>query len=272
MADLFANRPRATVDGKFFRRGAEKLFLKGVTYGPFAPNAAGEPFATPEQTARDFALAGELGANLLRIYHVPPRWFLELAAQQELLLLVDIPWDKHLVFLDDTARRAAARQAVCHAVLACAQHPAVFAYSVANEIPADIVRWSGAARVADFIDELVAEAKRLDPQCLCTFTNFPPTEFLRPQSLDFICFNVYLHQPQPFKAISPGCNCWRRPSHCCWGNLAWIPCAKAKPPNVKCSRGRLNSPFAPDWPEPWCSVSRTTGIGAASRLPTGKWG
>lgn len=200
MADLFASRPRAYVDGKFFRRGAEKLHLKGVAYGPFAPNAAGERFASPEQTARDFTLARELGANLLRVYHVPPRWFLDLAAQHDLLLLIDIPWDKHLVVLDDTARRTAARQAVCHAVLSCARHPAVFAYSVANEIPADIVRWSGAARVAEFVDDLVAEAKRLDPQCLCTFTNFPTTEFLRPQSLDFICFNVYLHQPQPFQS------------------------------------------------------------------------
>ena len=200
MADLFANRPRVWVDGKFFRRGAEKLYLKGVAYGPFAPNAAGEPFASPEQTTRDFVLAGELGANLLRVYHIPPRWFLDLAAQHDLLLLIDIPWDKHLVFLDDAARRAAARQSVCHAVLACLHHPAVFAYSVANEIPADIVRWSGAARVADFIDELVGEAKRLDPHCLCTYTNFPPTEFLRPQTPDFLCFNLYLHQPQPFKS------------------------------------------------------------------------
>ncbi len=200
MADLFANRPRVTVDGKFFRRGAEKLYLKGVAYGPFAPNAAGETFASPEQTARDFALARELGANLLRVYHPPPRWFLDLAAQHDLLLWVDIPWDQHLVFLDDSARRAAARQAVCHTVLACAQHPAVFAFCVANEIAADMVRWSGAPRVAEFIDELVAEAKRLDPRCLCTYANYPPTEFLRPQSLDFICFNVYLHQPQPFKS------------------------------------------------------------------------
>ena len=200
MADLFANRPRVWVDGKFFRRGDAKFYLKGVAYGPFMPNAAGEPFTSPEQTVRDFALAGELGANLLRVYHVPPRWFLDLAAQHDLFLLIDIPWDKHLVFLDDAARRAAARQSVCHAVLACAQHPAVFAYSVANEIPADIVRWSGAARVADFIDELVGEAKRLDPHCLCTYTNFPPTEFLHPQTPDFLCFNLYLHQPQPFKS------------------------------------------------------------------------
>ena len=199
MADLFANRPRVTVDGKFFRRGAEKLFLKGVSYGPFAPRTDGQPFASLEQTTADFALIKELGANLLRIYNVPPRWFLDIAAQSNLLLLIDIPWNKHLVFLDDSARRTEARQAVCHAVLACAHHPAVFAYSVANEIPSDVVRWSGAARVADFIDELVAEAKRIDADCLCTYANFPSTEFLYPQTLDFVCFNVYLHQKASFK-------------------------------------------------------------------------
>jgi len=199
MADLFAKRPRVSVDGKFFRRGAEKLFLKGVSYGPFPPSKEDQPFPAPEQTATDFALIKELGANLLRIYHVPPRWFLDLAAENDLLLLINIPWNQHLVFLDDPVRRADARQAVCHAVLACAHHPAVFAYSVANEIQPDVVRWSGAAKVADFIDELVSEAKRIDPECLCTYSNFPSTEYLQPQSVDFLSFNVYLHQPAAFR-------------------------------------------------------------------------
>jgi O-antigen biosynthesis protein len=88
---------------------------------------------------------------------------------------------------------------VRRAVFACAGHPAVFAFSMTNEIPPDIVRWSGAKAVADFIDDLVQEAKRVDPECLCTFTNYPPTEFLHPQGVDFLCFNVYLHQEQPFK-------------------------------------------------------------------------
>src|SRR5262249_16868430 len=81
----------------------------------------------------------------------------------------------------------------------CARHPAVFALSVANEIPADIVRWSGARAVADFIDELVSEVKELDPDLLCTWCNYPPTEFLHPQRVDFVCFNVYLHQRPNFK-------------------------------------------------------------------------
>jgi GT2 family glycosyltransferase len=190
---------RVTVDGKFFRLGGKKLCLKGVSYGPFAPNGADGAFASREQTARDFAQIRELGANLVRVYHVPPRWLLDLAEELGLKALIDIPWSKHLCFLDSPKLKTEAREAVREAVRACANHPAVFAYSIANEIAPDIVRWSGARAIADFMDELVAEAKRIDPDCLCTFTNYPPTEFLRPQSLDFLCFNVYLHQRVAFK-------------------------------------------------------------------------
>src|SRR5579883_1695312 len=190
---------RVTVDGKFFRIGEKKFYLKGVSYGPFEPRSGEGTFAPPAQTALDFAQIRELGANLIRVYYVPPRWFLDLAADYGLKVLVDIPWNKHLCFLDSEAQNQAAREAVRQAAKTCAGHPALFAYSVANEIPPDVVRWSGASAVAEFIDELVAEAKALDPDCLCTFTNFPPTEFLRPQSLDFLCFNVYLHNQQPFK-------------------------------------------------------------------------
>jgi GT2 family glycosyltransferase len=190
---------RVSVDGKFFRLGGKKFHAKGVAYGPFAPNAAGQPFASVEQTARDFAQIRELGANVIRVYHVPAKWFLDLAAQYELKVLMGIPWAQHVCFLDSPDRRAEAHAAVRRAVFACARHPAVFAFSVASEIAPDVVRWSGAQAVADFIDDLVQEAKRADPECLCTFTNYPPTEFLRPQSVDFLCFNVYLHDQGPFR-------------------------------------------------------------------------
>jgi glycosyltransferase involved in cell wall biosynthesis len=195
-----ASSPRIYVDGKFFRFGQKKFYVKGVAYGPFAPHAAGQPFASPEQTASDFTQMRALGANLLRVYDIPPKWFLDLAAQHDLKLLIDIPWNQHVCFLDSHEAGAQAFEAVRRAVLACARHPAVFAFSVANEIPPEIVRWSGTRAVANFIDELIREAKRLDPECLCTFTNYPTTEFLRPQSVDFICFNVYLHHEQPFKS------------------------------------------------------------------------
>jgi glycosyltransferase involved in cell wall biosynthesis len=193
------SRLRVTVDGKFFRLGTEKFCPKGVTYGPFAPNAAGEPFPEPAQVERDLDLIAELGANLVRLYFVPPQWFLSALHRRGVKALVDIPWGKHQCFLDSAAQREAARAAVRAAARRCSGEPAVFALSVVNEIPADIVRWSGAESVGEFLDELVAEVKAIDRDLLCTFGNFPPTEFLRSKTVDFWCWNIYLHHHRPFE-------------------------------------------------------------------------
>ncbi|MDX1951939.1 MAG: glycosyltransferase [Verrucomicrobiota bacterium] len=190
---------RIQVDGKFFRVGNRKIYLKGITYGPFAPNASGEFFPSPERAREDFALIQELGANLLRLYYVPPRWFLDLAAETGLYLLIDIPWNKHLCFLDSPEIREDALRMVREAALHCGNHSAVFAFSVVNEIAADIVRWSGAPAVGEFIEELIETVKAIAPECLCTFGNYPPTEYLRAQNIDFFCFNVYLHHQRPFE-------------------------------------------------------------------------
>ena len=199
MAVAAPNQLRASVDGKFFRLGEKKFHVKGVSYGPFEPNAAGQPFASPEQTADDFDQIRAMNANVIRVYHVPAKWFLDLALERGLRVLADIPWHSQVCFMDSDQRKAEAREAVRRAVYGCARHPALFAYSVVNEIPGDIVRWSGAEAISAFIDELIGEAKRIDPGCLCTFGNFPPTEYLHPQEVDFLTFNVYLHHSQPFR-------------------------------------------------------------------------
>ena len=192
--------PRVEVDGRSFRLGGQKFHVKGVTYGPFAPDASGQTFATPERTALDFALVQELGANVVRLYHVPPPWLLDLAAGHGLKVMVDVPWNQHLCFLDSREQRASALAAVRRAVTVCAGHPAVLALSLANEITPDILRWSGARAVAEFLGRLAFEAHRLDPKCLVTYSNFPPTEFLQPPGMDFVCFNVYLHQQPQFRS------------------------------------------------------------------------
>jgi len=199
MAERSSIRARVRVDGKFFRLGQGKFHVKGVAYGPFAPHDGKECFASPEQTARDFALIRELGGNLVRVYSVPPRWLLDLAARHDLRLLIDIPWAKNRCFLDSWPAMQGARAAVRDAVKACAAHPAVFAFSVANEFPPDVVRWSGAREVTGFIEELIDLAKSVDPDCLCTFSNYPPTEFLLPRNADFLTFNVYLHHRRAFE-------------------------------------------------------------------------
>ena len=39
---------------KFFFQGDRKFFVKGVTYGPFEPNADGDSFPSPKQAEADF--------------------------------------------------------------------------------------------------------------------------------------------------------------------------------------------------------------------------
>lgn len=196
-AEPAGNRVRR--DGKFFRLGADKFFVKGVTYGPFAPDHNGLFLPGPSQTRADFEQIRALGGNCVRIYHVPPVWFMDLALEMGLKIFLDVAWPKNLTFIDDPELCWRARQAVRDAARACGNHPAIFAISVVNEIPADIVRFIGARRVEQFIDELVAIAKSAAPDCLVTFANFPTTEYLRPRAIDFVCFNVYLHDNAVFR-------------------------------------------------------------------------
>src|SRR5262249_45923001 len=91
---------RAQVAGKFFARGGSRLRLRGVTYGPFAPDALGQPVPAPERVAQDFAAMRAAGINAVRTYHVPPEWFLILADMTGINVLVDVPWPKHVCFLD----------------------------------------------------------------------------------------------------------------------------------------------------------------------------
>lgn len=191
---------RLAVDGKFFRLGDKKFYIKGISYGPFCPGKDHQPLPSVEQVRADFESIRELGANTLRLYHPPPVWFLDLAAENDFKLLIDVPWPKHLCFLDSSELQAQAREAVCECARACRDHPAMLALSVANEIPPDIVRWSGLRRVNRFIEELIEVAKSVDAERLCTFTSFPSTEFLRADRADFVCFNVYLHHRKSYES------------------------------------------------------------------------
>ena len=199
-AEAPAGPPRVRVDGKFFRLGDEKFWVKGVTYGPFAPNSKGLNLPEPEQLERDLRQIRELGGNTLRLYHAPTVEVLDAAQAHGLKVLVDIPWSKHRCFMDDPADQETGRAAVRRTVRALRGHPAVLAYSVVNEIPPDVARWSGRERVEAFIEELVQIAREEDPGALVTFASYPPTEYLRPLSVDFYTMNVYLHAREKLRS------------------------------------------------------------------------
>ncbi|WP_242053897.1 glycosyltransferase [Nostoc sp. FACHB-888] len=198
-AEPLAKSEVVTVKGKFFFIREKKFFLKGVSYGPFSIGSHGESFPEKSVVEKDFAMIGEMGANCLRTYTVPPDWLLDLAAIYGLRLLIGIPWSQHIAFLDSSAVKAEIRNCIAQGVKVCRDHPATFAYLVGNEIPPDIVRWHGAKPVRAFIKELMAVAKSNDPEGLVSYANYPCTEYLNIDFTDFSCFNVYLHREQDFR-------------------------------------------------------------------------
>ena len=181
-ADPLTNRVRR--DGKFFRVGDDKYYVKGVTYGPFARNSAGEYLPEADQVRKDFSQIREMGANCVRVYHVPSRWLLDLAHEMGLKIFLDIAWPKNLTFVGDDAVTNQAHDAVRDAARQCGNHPALFAFSVVNEIPPDIVRFVGRKKIEEFIDDLVDIVKAEAPECLVTFANFPTTEYVQPRNID----------------------------------------------------------------------------------------
>jgi len=183
---------RAVVSGKFFCQGAERFTVKGTTYGTFEPLPSGELFPPERVVRQDFEAMAEAGINSVRVYTVPPRWLLDIALENSLMVLVGIPWNQHLAFLDDTDTVREIEDTCRKAARACINHPAVLAYSLGNEIRANIVRWLGARRVERFLKRLYTILKNEDPGCLVTYVNFPTTEYLNLDFLDFISFNVYL--------------------------------------------------------------------------------
>ncbi len=141
-------RQRVEVDGKAFARKGRRLRIQGVTYGPFAGTTPADHFPVPERVADNFLRMRAAQINSIRTYHIPPEWLPELASQHGLNVFIDVPWHKHLCFLDSEQARREARQAVAQAAQLGRRHPCILAYSIANEIAPDIVRWYGCKRRA----------------------------------------------------------------------------------------------------------------------------
>jgi GT2 family glycosyltransferase len=192
--------PRPEANGKFLRVGEEKLFVRGVTYGTFRPGPDGAEGYDPVVVERDFASMSAHGINAVRVYTVPPRWLLDLALDRGLRVMIGLPWEQHVAFLESAATAASIEDRVRAGVRSSAGHPAVLGYAIGNEIPSSIVRWYGRRRIERFLRRLYRAAKSEDPGGLVTYVNYPSTEYLDLPFLDFVCFNVYLESRETLDA------------------------------------------------------------------------
>jgi O-antigen biosynthesis protein len=193
-------RPR--VQGKFLFAGEEKLYIRGVTYGPFRPSDDGAQYHSPEDIERDFAQIAANGFNVVRTYTVPPpRWFLDIAHRHGLRVMVGLPDEElRFPFLNDRQRILSIEEKVRAGVAACVCHPAVLCYVIGNEIPASVVRWYGRRRIERILEQLYRAAKAEDPEGLVTYVNYPTTEYLQLPFIDFVSFNVYLEEQKRLEA------------------------------------------------------------------------
>jgi len=186
---------RPVVRGKFLFVGDEKFYVKGVTYGTFRCSISGEEYDR-DTVEYDFQMMAQHGINAVRVYTVPPRWLLDAASQYGLRVIIGLPWEQHVAFLDSRRLTRAIEERVRAGVRTCAAHSAVLCFSVGNEIPSSIVRWHGARRVESFLRRLTGIVKQEDPGALVTYVNFPSTEYLEIDFVDFVSFNVYLEAPE----------------------------------------------------------------------------
>lgn len=191
---------RIEARGKFFFTGKKKFYVKGVTYGPFASDSEGCEYHNPQRVEQDFEKMAAWGFNTVRVYTVPPRWLLDIAERYSLRVMIGISWEQHITFLDDKSRINGIERKVRETVKTFKGHPAVFAYTIGNEIPPSIVRWYGPKKIEKFIMRLYKAGKSADAEAILTYVNFPTTEYLQLPFLDFVCFNVYLESEEKLES------------------------------------------------------------------------
>lgn len=193
---------RAT--GKQFHAGDRPFLVRAVTYGTFRPRLDGERFPERNVVKHDFDAIATAGFNTVRTYTLPPDDVVDLAADWGLRLLAGVfceDW-RYLVGASARQRRGLARAAraqVGEAARRLAGNENVLGIVVGNELPADVVRWVGTHRAVDLISGMSDAVAEADPDRLKTYGNYPTTEFLEIDELDFLLFNVFLEDPGAYR-------------------------------------------------------------------------
>jgi GT2 family glycosyltransferase len=164
-----------------------------VTYGPF-------PGGWPESFEPDFRRIAAAGFNALRLFEMPDRRLLDAAGRHGLRVFGGLKWGQDADFFRQPGLLSAARVGLTRALRETADHPVLAGVYVANEIPADLVRWMGPLQVRLAIEELISLGREWAPELLFAYANYPSTEYLEPENADFSAFNIYLEDAAAFRS------------------------------------------------------------------------
>jgi GT2 family glycosyltransferase len=165
--------------------------MVAVTYGPF-------PGGWPATFTSDFTQMVTAGFNAIRLYELPDVRLLDAAAAHGLKVFGGLKWGQSADFLGAPGLYSAAVVSLAAALREMGMHPALAGIYVGNEIPADLVRWMGPLKVRRAIEQLIEVGRKISPQLLFAYANYPSTEYLEPENADFSAFNVYLESEGNF--------------------------------------------------------------------------
>lgn len=187
---------RLRVDGRFLALGDSRIFLKGVTFGPFPPDAPLDPVA-------EFPRIAGCGFNAIRLYTGADRHLLDCAHENGLLVLLGLPWEWSRDFLAEPRLRTEGELRLLEFLQEHGSHPALGALLVANEIPSDLARWMGPDRVRQALEDLISLCREEAGELPIAYANYPSTEYLEPRNADFTAFNVYLEDREALARYLP---------------------------------------------------------------------
>lgn len=181
------------VDGRFFRAGTTRIWPRVVTYGPF-------PGGWPATMDDDFRRIAAAGFEAVRLFDAPPPELLDSAWCHGVRVFGGLKWGQNADFFRDGALYRQACTQLRDWLSKQAGHPALVGIYVANEIPSDLVRWMGPLRVRLALERLIDEGRAVAPGLMFAYANYPSTEYLEPANADFTGFNIYLEDPECFRA------------------------------------------------------------------------
>ena len=184
-------RPALKTDGKFFRLGSERFWLRCVTYGPF-------PAYHHLSHREEFEKIRSANFNSIRVFSLPDQALLDAAHHAGLFVFAGLDWRHYEDFISRPSLLSSAIIRLSEWLQAHANHPALIGLYIGNEIPSDLVRWMEPDKVRQVLENLISIGRNIAPNLLFAYANYPSTEYLELENADFTAFNIYLEEPDTF--------------------------------------------------------------------------
>jgi len=190
-----AGSARVERSGEWFYVDGEPFLVKGVGYSPFRPGEVPWKHRVDLETMEaDFRRIAEAGFNTLRTWSPLSPEALDLADRHGLMVLQGI-WIHEAGDYASPEFLRAMSEVVRKEVDRANGHDNVLAFLIGNELQPEKVFATGIPQTEVLLERLTEVVKSRDPTRLVSYANWPVLTFLKPTSLDIVCFNLYPYDP-----------------------------------------------------------------------------